>query len=214
MFRTFLTSSLLAVICLAQTSPPSTGSVQGTVLDGEGKPLAEATVFVGTHTNAPSTKTDAEGNFMLSGVPAGNVGLNAYKESDGYPYNMFSFYLTPGEQLPKFDLAAGQTVKGVIVHLGPKAAYLKFDITDEDGKPVGAGASFSRPDLGQFGDYQTSIPANRVVLVPPVPFRLTIAAKGYEPWHYGGERWRGREGLIALKSGETLNLAIQLKKAE
>jgi len=48
--------------------------------------------------------------------------------------------------------------------------------------------------------------------VPPAPFRATFEAKGYKPWHYGGDKWRGKEGVISLKSGEVLNLTIRLQR--
>jgi hypothetical protein len=206
MWRRAVIGLVLTVAGLAQT--PTRGSVEGIVLDGEGKPLAEATIFVGTLLNGPRTKTTSEGKFTLRDVPAGRVGLQAYKESDGYPYNMFSFFRMPGEQLTKFDVAAGETVKNVVIHLGAKAAYLKLEVTDEDGLPVSAGLSFSRPDLGRYGNYERSAKASDVILVPPVPFRLTVEAKGFQPWHYHSEE----SDLISLKSGETLFLPIRLAK--
>jgi hypothetical protein len=50
------------------------------------------------------------------------------------------------------------------------------------------------------------------LLVPPAPFRATFEAKWYEPWHYGDEKWRGKEGIISLKPGEVLNLTIRLQR--
>jgi hypothetical protein len=211
MLRSVAIAIILILPGIAQVSPPNAGSVEGLVLDGDGKSLADATVFVGTLANGPRTKTDPDGRFRLSGLPVGSVGLQAFKESDGYPYNMFSFFLVPGEQLLKVDVAAGETLRNVVIHLGAKAAYLKLHVTDEAGVPVNAGLSFSRPDLGQYGDYERSATANDVILVPPVPFRLTVEEKGFQPWHYGGERWQNQEGLINLKSGESKILNIKLK---
>ncbi len=214
MWLRLVVALILTVAGNAQVSQPATGSAEGVVVDAEGKPLAGATVFVGTLLNAPRTTTDTEGRFILKGLPPGKIGLMAYKESDGYPYNMFSFYSMPGGPPPRFDVTAGETVRSVVIRLGAKAAYLKLEVTDESGALVNAGLSFSRPDLGRYGDYRRSAEANDVILVPPVPFRLTIEAKGYQPWHYGGERWRDSDGLIALKSAETLTLSIRLKRSE
>jgi hypothetical protein len=214
MWRRIAAAFVLIAAGLAQTPRSTTGSVEGIVLDGERKPLAGATVFIGTLAKGPRTRTDAEGKFVLRDVPIGNVGLDAYKESDGYPYNMFSFFLIPGQHLPKFDVIAGETVKNVVIHLGPKAACLRLQITDESGHPINASLSFSRPDLGQRGDYRRSTEANDVILVPPVPFRFTVEATGFQPWHYGAERWQDGNGLITLKSGETRTLAVRLRKTE
>ncbi len=215
MWRGLAVTVVFVASGLAQAFPrPASGSIDGTVVDNDGNPLAAATVFVGTLAKGPRATTDADGRFTLNDVPAGTVGLQAYKESDGYPYNMFSFYLMPGEQLTKCDVPNGERVSNVVIHLGPKAAYLRIKITDENGLPVGASLAFSRPDLGQYGDYRRSAKADDVILVPPLPFRLTVEAKGFEPWHYGAERWRARDGLIDLKSAETLTLAIRLKRSE
>jgi len=212
MWRHLIAAIALTLSALAQVSPPATGSVEGIVLDGDGRPLAEATVFVGTLARSPRTQTDAEGRFKLNDIPAGRIGLQAFKESDGYPYNMFAFFLMPGQPLPKFDLAAGQTLSNVIIRLGAKAAYLKLSVRDENNLPIDAGLTFSRPDLGRYGDYQRSAKPDDLILVPPVPFRLTVQEKGFQPWHYGGEHWLDKEGLIVLKSGETLTLTVRLKK--
>jgi hypothetical protein len=213
MWRRLVIALTFTLASQAQISSPATGSVEGTVLDGEGKPLPGATVFVGTLAKGPRTKTDAGGRFRLNGLSAGNIGLLAYKESDGYPYDMFSFFLMPGEQIPKLDVAAGETVRGVVIHLGARAAYLKLEVTDESGLPVDSNLSFSRPDLGRYGDYRRSAKANDVILVPPVPFRLTIEAEDFEPWHYGGADWQTAKGLVRLKSGEVLALSIHLQRA-
>jgi hypothetical protein len=151
---------------------------------------------------------------VLSRLPVGNIGLLAYKENDGYPYSMFSFLMMPGEQVARFDVVAGETTKNVVIRLGVKAAYLKLEVTDEYGQPVEASLSFSRPDLGKYGDYRRSAGANDVILVPPVPFRLTVQAKGFQPWRYGGEHWEENAGLITLSSEQTLALTVRLKKSE
>ena len=203
-------TTLLVTVAHTQVRGEPTGSVEGVVLDQQGHPLAGATVFVGTMLKGPSTRTSDDGKFVLNEVPAGKVGLNAYKEDDGHPYNMSSFYIVPGEIMPKVDVGAGDTVKGVTVQLGAKAAYLKLDVTDNNGMPVDArNLLLSRPDLGKFGDYQTSIPASKSIMVPPLPFRLAIQAEGYDTWHYED----GKGDLITLKSGETLKLHVQLRKS-
>jgi len=189
------------------------GSVEGVVLDGMGKPLEGATVYDGAVAKSPRTQTDAEGRFRLVDVPAGFVGLSAYKEDDGYPYDMFSFFTMPGEDLPKFNLVAGQVRTGVVIHLGAKAAYLHLYISDERGVPIDANLSFSRPDLGKYGNYHRSSKPNDVLLVPPVPFRLVVSAPGCKPWHYGGANWRAKDGLIHLKPGASLKLSIRLHDA-
>lgn len=209
MWRTLLAAFALAVAAGAQIAP--TGIVEGVVVDGDGKPLAGATVFIGTVTRGPRALTDAVGRFRLDNVPPGLVGLDAFKESDGYPYDMFSFYIMPGAQLPTFNLAPGETRGSVVIRLGAKAAYLKLQVRDDSGNALKPSLSFSRPDLGQFGDYQRSYGENALIPVPPVPFRLTVQEEGYDPWHYGGDAWQTHGGLIELSPGQTLALSIALR---
>jgi hypothetical protein len=239
MLRTLLVTFLFTTASLGQTSTPSrsgSGSVRGVVIDADGRPVPEASVFIDKMSSQEgivpmggripaegiTAKTDAEGNFTFNAFPvAYNVGLDAYKEDDGYPRKIGSFYsyLRTKTSPRVFDVAAGQKVRGVIVQFTARAAYLQFDIRDEDGKPLNAGCDFLLPDLdlsrpNRPFNMSTSINATETMPVPPVPFWLEIRAPGYRTWHYGGEHWQGKEGLIILKAGETLTLAVRLKKSE
>jgi len=237
MLRALLVIALLTTASRAQTSERSEaggGSVQGVVIDSDGRPVPEASVFINMMSAqggaAPiggripleglTVKADAEGNFIFSNFPvAYNVRLDAYKEDRGYPKGFSSFYgYLRTKTYPRiFDVAAGQKVQGVVVQFTMRAAYLQFDISDQDGRPLNAGGKFLLPEPDSSRpnrpfDMSTSISAKETMPVPPAPFWLEIDAPGYEPWRYGGERWEGKEGLITLKPGETLTLTVQLKK--
>jgi carboxypeptidase family protein len=189
------------------------GSATGVVLDSSGSPLAEATVYALPEkdmTKQIRTTSDSSGHFTLRGIPAGAAYLHAYKETDGYPYNFFSFFKSPGERTPvKIKIAAGKVTSNVVLQMGLRAAYLQFDIANDDGAPVDGELSFDRQDIR--GPYRRGVSAGELLMVPPVPFRLTFKAPGYLPWHYGGQRWQGNEGFIRLKSGETLRVPIRLR---
>jgi len=190
------------------------GSIEGTVLDGNGVPLHHAVVYALPEEEMLKpifVTTDETGKFILKDIPAGNVYVSAYKESDGYPYNFFSFFAMPGEQKPKVEVKSGETTKDVVVHLGAKAAYLNILIANEQGDPLDEGVQLIFTRLDVPGYYQTAVKTRKSLQVPPVPFRLRAEAKGYETWHYGGEKWEGNEGLISLKSGESLSVSIRLR---
>lgn len=191
-------------------------SATGVVLDSAGKPLAGATVYALPELDMLHqirTSTDSAGRFTLRDLPPGSVYLDAFKESDGYPYNMFSFFKSPGERTPvKIKIAAGKVTANVVLQMGLRAAYLQFDITNDDGSPVDGEVLFDRLDMP--GPYSRGVNARELLMVPPVPFRLTFRAAGYLPWHYGGKRWRAQEGLITLKSGETMRIPIHLKYSQ
>lgn len=203
------------LIMMATCFPETGGRVAGVVLDQSGIPLPNATVFIGTVARGPSTQTDGEGRFVLEGVPVGTVGLHAYKVSDGYPYDIFAFFTMPEEKEPFVEVVSGQTVANVVIQLGARAAFLNLYITDEKGSPRDAELFFSRPDLGKTGNYERGAQSKEEsLMVPPVPFRLTVEARGFEPWHYGGNEWQTDKGLIRLKSGQNLNLSVHLRKAK
>jgi hypothetical protein len=186
-------------------------SVEGVVFDGDGHPLVEADVYAlpGQDMLHPIwAKTDKEGRFIVHNLPPGRVYLHAYKESEDYPYDFFSFYIMPGERLPTVTVAPGATVKDIVIQLGAKAGHLKLKIEDVDGNPVeDAQLTFTRPDVPHF--YGRNVPKDSM-LVPPVPFRLRVEAKGYEPWHYGGKDWEGQAGLIKINSGEAFTVVVRM----
>jgi hypothetical protein len=201
------------------------GTVEGTVLDSDRQPLADATVtaYMEEQVQVKSRReksirdvtqyqTNSNGQFSVQ-LPEGTVWLSAHKKSEGYPYSFFAFYITPGQQFPTVKVRPGETTKGVVVQVGIKAAHLNYEVVDEDGKPVLGGFVFMRPDQPD-SPYSTSALAKDDLLVPPTPFRVTFEAKGYKPWHYGGDNWEGKEGVISLKSGEVLNLTIRLQRSQ
>ena len=68
----------LAFVATAQKVP--IGTLEGTVLDGQGKPVAEASVTIqtsdGLHPHA--TRTDANGHFQFARWMTGQYDLRAY----------------------------------------------------------------------------------------------------------------------------------------
>ena len=209
---------LVSTACFGQaTQVPrqvKSGMVEGVVVDGDGKPLPDATLT--SYTQAKGVTRDVmqyqvneNGEFSLR-LPEGKVWLSAHKESEGYPYAFFAFYLMPGQVFPTVEVKPGETIKGVVVRVGVKAAHLNYEVVDEHGKSVLGRFIFTR--LDQTEPFSTSVLAKDDLLVPPAPFRVTFEAKGYKPWHYGGDQCRGKEGVISLKSGEVLNLTIRLQR--
>jgi hypothetical protein len=214
---------VLPIPSFSQTAiPPGLGSIEGVVLDDAGKPISGATVYGLPEQDMRKgifATSDTAGKFTLQDVPTGNAYLHAFKESEGYPNNFYAFYYVKTAHSPvKVEIKPGEATD-ITIQLGPKAAYLQVDATDEKGMPVPVGYQLDRDDVrGPFITDVSTDPRlvgggfiNGVMLVPPVPFRLTVFADGYEPWHYGGAKWQGKRGLITLKSGHTLSLRVQLR---
>jgi hypothetical protein len=199
---------------LAQDQPPRTetpqhvsvGSIEGIVLDQAGKPVAGATVYSRLQLDVRrelSTTSDSAGNFTLE-VPAGVAFLYAYKESDGYADPFYAFFKSGDRSVVKVEVEARQVTKGVTIVV-VKGAYLKIDITDREGNRVGGQLTFTRDDLPERGIYKKGSTGDETIVVPPVPFRLTVDARGYVTWS---------SRLIALKPGESLNVGVRLRRSE
>ena len=218
--RIWLVLFLLAVCHnVSAQDEANPGSIEGIVLEENGNPLKAATVYVCTLAHTPWATTDETGRFLLKNVPSyDDLGVCAFKASEGYPYNLFSFYIMPGAKMPHVAVRPSETTTGVVIQMGAKAAKLRVSISDGNGSPVAANLGFSRPDLDLarpdvqgYGDYGSSIPPGGEILVPPVPFRLTVEADGYEPWHYASET-DPHDDMIRPKSGETITLVVKLAR--
>lgn len=207
----------LAVAGFNPAATTGSGSVEGIVLDGNGAPLSHAVTYALPEqdmTKPISVTADETGKFVMKDVPAGIVYVAAFKESAGYPYNFFSFFIMPGERMPKVEVKSGETTKDVVVRLGAKAAHLNIEITDSEGHPIDRNVQLTFTRLDIPGDYQTAAKASKSLQVPPVPFRLRAETEGYEAWHYGGDKWMGKEGLISLKSEESFKVSIRLRPSQ
>jgi Carboxypeptidase regulatory-like domain len=204
----------VAVVCSAQAqnAAPTSGAVDGVVVDINDKPILNAEVYALSETamDKPPVRTtgDQQGRFSFIGLPAGSYYLDAAKEDEGYPYSLFSFYVMPGQSKPKIDVRAGETLRNVTLKLGTKAAYIELTVLDVSGQIVSCGLKFWRPDLpGAAGTFRTSFAGKGRVTVPAVPFSLSIECKGSPTWSYRDE---AGSNLIHLRPGEVINLVAQL----
>jgi hypothetical protein len=202
-------------------APTGTGSVVGIVVDSDGKRIADANVYALPAQNMTqrfSALSDAEGKFTIKGIPISDdcgwchtAYVQAYKDSDGYPDKVFAFYHTVDSEVAKVEIEANKAPPFVVVQMGPKTSHLTLVITDPDGRHTGASVIFTRDGFPQ-GIYRRGVGVDETVPVPAVPFRVTVEAEGYEPWHYGGAKWQGDAGLVNLKPGQTLSLDVRLRK--
>ncbi|RLI97784.1 MAG: hypothetical protein DRP00_03485 [Candidatus Aenigmatarchaeota archaeon] len=102
-------------------------SVSGTVVDGDGVPLAHVAVW----TDYQKTHTDADGRFVLEGLTAGEKSIHA---RNAYGYR---------DAATTVDLQPGQKLDGVVIRLELKDKgefSVSGAVKDGDGKPV-AGAT-------------------------------------------------------------------------
>ncbi|KAA6462099.1 carboxypeptidase regulatory-like domain-containing protein [Acidobacteria bacterium AB60] len=214
---TVLTVLVMGAALLRAQSPGSniSGSAAGVVVDETGKPIPEATVFALPEmemTKEIRAQADEFGRFHLTGLPPGEVFVDAFKESAGYPYCFFSFFKTPNAKTPvKVKIVPGGLVSNVVLEIGPKAAYLEFSITDENDAAMKGTLLFDRADIP--GPYQRSVESGEKVMVPAVPFQLTFQANGYLPWHYSKVTQAIPGNSIDLKPGESMKVFIHPRRS-
>jgi hypothetical protein len=182
------------------------GSVSGVVLDDEGRLISGATVYALPEKDMRKqlrTTTDERGRFLLEAIPAGGVYVDAYKESEGLPYNYFAFFKTTERTPVKVDVQEGSVTTGVVIQVGPKAGYLTVTIPDQDGIVLEQGATlvFTRDDIP--GPYKVGVKLPHSMLVPPVPFRFSIEVDGFESWS---------SEIITLRPSEALKTVVSLKR--
>lgn len=209
MFLKMTVTIAVALVGLAahgQVTHDSTpASIQGTVLGEDGQPLAGATVYAYSDMRKQIHATsDAKGNFLMSDAPTGVVYIDAFKESDGYPYNFLAFHKAVGEEVHKIDVAPGAHIQSFVIRLGARAATLHLEITQSNGAPL-AGAVVELTRADDTGPYSESAKPSQTMLVPSlVPFRIAVTAPGYKAWE---------SQSMTAHPGETLNIAVHLERA-
>lgn len=116
-------------------------TISGKVIDEQGIPLGHASVlavklggalYPGNRIFGPF-ETDADGNFHGTANVTGHRSyfLSAKKEDSGYPNAILSFYIN--HVPPKFILSCNSSHSGIVLRVGPKAAYIQhISVLDAD----------------------------------------------------------------------------------
>jgi hypothetical protein len=195
----------------ASTSGPQTyGSIEGTVLANDGKPLEGATVYALPALNMRQqlrALTDSNGKYLIKGVPSGEAYVSVFDEDKGYPYNFFAFFINPGQEMRKVQIPVQKETTEVNFKMGDRAARLELEIVDDRGTPITntAELAFTRPDVP--GSYMTGAGDHISLLVPPVRFHLSIETPGFKQWNYENKE---TGGMLQPKPGETVKLTVHL----
>src|SRR6266850_1871265 len=113
-----LLAVLLATVFAQRRAVVDYGTIDGVVVTDAGTPLANASVYVFQNGGSPITTTDEHGRFKLTGVAIGRHLVLAYKESDGFPNPVWSFYnqVPRSPAFPVVDVR-NEAVSNIVVRL-------------------------------------------------------------------------------------------------
>lgn len=204
---------LLAIPCCAQVDQVSVpasrrGTIVGTVVDEDGKPvlgpMVAYSVLTGSgETRGSTSSNDPHGGFEMIQLPLGKVELNAAAPLSGYWQNEASPYKQT------VVLTESSPTAHVRLKVGPKPAVLILSVTDRaSGKAIddfvirtigvdggGAGAA----GLAYFP--QTDDGGREVRVSPLYDVILEVTAKGYRNWFYSNPA-DPSDPTFHLESGE------------
>jgi hypothetical protein len=215
-------SILLSAIAQASDSEDR-GSISGIVVDQLGNPVTNAhvttrdldlppnTVEVGGGV-VPYAETDVQGRFLFKGLKVGHrYKVYSEKEEDGYPDMMLGMY-NPTDTASIATATSSVSTERVIIHLGPKAARLKWNVKDAvSGDSIETPTfSFERRDSGASAG-GTAL-ADEGVLVPSnTDLIVEISARRYRDWYYGEALDKSTAASLRLVPGEEKTLQVQLQ---
>lgn len=181
------------------------GTIEGVVQTLKGIPIADASVYAIDLNNIRRrfrATTSSDGRFVLHDVPPSTYSVHAYKESEEYADTFYSFFTTKNPDAWKQVEVEAKSVNSLVLKLS-KYATLKLSISDEQDAPVSGSLTFRRVDDPER-PYMAGVSPNMDILVPPVPFRFEIEAKGYEIWY---------SQLIKPRPGQKVSIRARLKRS-
>jgi hypothetical protein len=233
-----LTLLLLSFMAQISDSPkpqdlgvPEYGSIQGVVVDPQGKPVDGAYVYAvgdaegkfplaGRWPGGTSTTTNSEGKFVVGHVVDNPVSVWASKESDYYAGGgSFSMGLVPSFNTPKVEgveLKPGQAV-AVRLQLAKKAGKIKLYVRDADTKELLVDGIFSEwcadgvPMSSNCGrmiggsDYESLVSTDVDIAI-----RVEAADGLHEEWEYRNPKTGSR--YYRARSGKTERVNVYLRK--
>lgn len=206
-----------------QSPTYNSGSVEGQVVTGEGRPVAQAKVYARKIGESQQIErltvvyTDEQGRFTLSGLLAGEYLICAFKEDDDYPDLTFSFYSVAyrAVQRPRILIQDNQVVRDVVVRLGPKAGRLLVKVLDARTKnPIkDAEVALNHKDnpMTLLKSGPTELDGSFRLLVPSfMAVNMVVSAPDYRSWRYGTNGTATRTDAIVVKPGSERQIIVEL----
>jgi hypothetical protein len=208
------------------TGMPLLGSVEGVVVDPDGKPVGGAVVHETSDDGRPlggtifrsATTTDVDGKFVLDHViPAEKVAIGAYKYDDYYENMMepSTFRRPPDLEIPVVEVKPEQTVTGVRIRFSKKAGKLHWYARDAHTKQLVNGVFIEWCRKGvpaMYCQHESGASDYERIISPGIGISIQIKADSglYEKWEYRNPKTGSR--YFRAKSGETETVNVYLRK--
>jgi len=205
-------------------------NVAGSVVNKAGKPIARARVSFIEMTVAPDRKGSITGGLVRTPVEADNNGsfqstltiydpgwywVVANKLDAGYPDARLSFYV--GHKPLQVNLICGDSLHGLIVKLGSKAAYIrKISVVDATtGKPIPSAEitlwRLSSP-IPELRKDQLSIKSSVAASPKIAQLELALPSNADIEYVMSAPGYRKSDAkLLHPKPGEQIDLAVVLE---
>lgn len=216
-------------LALAQSTTPYT--VTGTVRDETGRLLSDSTVCA-IPMDRDSVRVDdkicaethGQGEFTINLTQAGKYQITGEKMSEGYMPSYLPFYRDPQRPIPEIIVSDDRRSASVSLALGPKSGLITGKVKDEVwDTPVEDFVVWLSQARNPSARYHQVVKGSHSLgrfklFAPSVPFRLRVAAEGYEEWVMGGgvlvsaNGPRKGPGTLLVRAGSTADFAIYLKR--
>jgi hypothetical protein len=214
--RLLLIFLLLSTCAVSQTPDPTPADarISGTVVNEDGKPVAQAAVYVSPEASSlvdaqsMVARTDAAGRFDFGRtLKHGFYEIYARKDEDGYPDPTSKFYQPLNFSLQNVQLFGDHPAKQITVHLPGKGGILAGRVFDSDtGQPLKAsiGLYNLQTNAGRGivanGNFSELIPANADV---------TVMVQNVDRDH---DDWSVFTTKVNLQPGQKMEIDIPLYK--
>jgi hypothetical protein len=226
-----LSGSAIEALIPSQASPggkvnrPQPGSIDGRVVDPEGKPVEKAKLHVVPVGGIEKGRvifywSRKDGRFSIDGLEPGVYDVFVSKEDEGYADTQMFFYSTTESQ-PTRVVVSDEPSADVTVRLGPKAGRIKGEVRDSvTGAPINEAAmTFRRPENKNMflstSLNNIDVPGTFDFLLPAAPLTMKVTAPGYEDWTYrvpAMSNVKQDTDLLKLEPGQSLQLSIKMKR--
>jgi hypothetical protein len=195
---------------------PESGTVRGTVVDEQGKPVAGAEVtarqLATDQTNQRSATTDANGHFQIARLAWGKYSVGAQKADSGYPDMSLTFY-SDQPSAASIDLSSSKPSATLNLALKVKAAALSGIIVDAvSNDPIRATFLLRRVDHPENILTIEVQSAFHILMPPDSDVKIEVSAPGYKTWYSPGTYDWTRTAPLHFKGTDTMKLDIQLDR--